>query len=103
MVTLFVLLNNLLKEINFFCLELSNNDLEELIEVDEVKSSKSDELMPQAIEQISELETVSVSLLQRKLRIGYNREARIIETMEMARLVSEMSSNGSREVLVPQQ
>ena len=39
--------------------------------------------------------------MQRKLRIGYNRAARLIETMEIAGVVSAMNANGSREVLVP--
>ena len=51
-------------------------------------SSKSDELMPQAIELISELETVSVSLLQRKLRIGYPRAARLMDELEEKQIVS---------------
>ena len=37
--------------------------------------------------------------MQRKFRIGYNRAARLIETMESAGIVSEMNSNGNREVL----
>ena len=43
----------------------------------------------------------SISSVQRKLRIGYNRAARLIETMEQAGVVSEMGSNGQREVLAP--
>ncbi len=43
----------------------------------------------------------SISAVQRKLRIGYNRAARMIETMEMAGVVTEMNANGSREVLAP--
>ncbi|PIY01443.1 MAG: hypothetical protein COZ23_03160, partial [Hydrogenophilales bacterium CG_4_10_14_3_um_filter_58_23] len=42
----------------------------------------------------------SISLVQRQLRIGYNRAARLIEQMEKAGLVSAMQSNGNREVLV---
>jgi S-DNA-T family DNA segregation ATPase FtsK/SpoIIIE len=40
-------------------------------------------------------------MLQRRLRIGYNRAARLIEQMERAGLVSPMQANGNREVLVP--
>jgi len=42
----------------------------------------------------------SISLVQRHLRIGYNRAARLIEKMENSGLVSPMQSNGSREILV---
>ncbi|HNC86144.1 MAG TPA: DNA translocase FtsK, partial [Agitococcus sp.] len=42
-----------------------------------------------------------ISFVQRKFKIGYNRAARLIEAMEMAGLVSSMQSNGTREVLVP--
>jgi S-DNA-T family DNA segregation ATPase FtsK/SpoIIIE len=43
----------------------------------------------------------SISSVQRKLRIGYNRAARIIEAMEAAGVVTEMGTNGQREVLAP--
>ena len=55
----------------------------------------------EAVNFVLESRRASISAVQRKLRIGYNRAARLIETMEEAGLVSEMSSNGSREVLVP--
>jgi S-DNA-T family DNA segregation ATPase FtsK/SpoIIIE len=61
----------------------------------------SDELYDEAVNFVIESRRASISAVQRKLRIGYNRAARLIETMEEAGLVSEMSSNGSREVLVP--
>ena len=63
----------------------------------------TDELLKDAARMVIESQQASVSMLQRKFRIGYNRAARLIEAMEIAGLVSEMSSNGSREVLVPKQ
>ena len=64
-------------------------------------SEDSDELYDEAVNFVIESRRASISAVQRKLRIGYNRAARLIETMEEAGLVTEMSSNGSREVLVP--
>ena len=64
-------------------------------------SEDADELYDEAVNFVIESRRASISAVQRKLRIGYNRAARLIETMEEAGLVSEMSSNGSREVLVP--
>lgn len=61
----------------------------------------SDELYDEAVNFVIESRRASISAVQRKLRIGYNRAARLIEAMEEVGLVSEMSSNGSREVLVP--
>ncbi len=64
-------------------------------------TDEQDELYDEAVNFVIESRRASISAVQRKLRIGYNRAARLIETMEEAGLVSEMSSNGSREVLVP--
>ena len=69
--------------------------------VDTGSSDEQDELYDEAVNFVIESRRASISAVQRKLRIGYNRAARLIETMEEAGLVSEMSSNGSREVLVP--
>ena len=63
-------------------------------------SEDSDDLYDEAVSFVLESRRASISAVQRKLRIGYNRAARLIESMEEAGLVSEMSSNGSREVLV---
>ena len=64
--------------------------------------TESDEpLYDEAVAFILESRRASISSVQRKLRIGYNRAARLIEAMEEAGVVSAMNSNGSREVLVP--
>lgn len=62
---------------------------------------ESDPLYDQAVAVILENKRASISLVQRYLKIGYNRAARILEQMERAGIVSPMSSNGSREILVP--
>ena len=64
-------------------------------------SDEDDPLYDEAVAFVLESRRASISSVQRKLRIGYNRAARLIETMEAAGVVSEMGSNGSREVLVP--
>ena len=62
---------------------------------------ESDALYDEAVRYVTESRRASISSVQRKLRIGYNRAARLIETMEAAGVVSEMGHNGSREVLAP--
>jgi S-DNA-T family DNA segregation ATPase FtsK/SpoIIIE len=67
----------------------------------EKASGEKDALYDQAVEIVVRTRRPSISLVQRHLRIGYNRAARLIEDMERAGLVSPMQSNGNREVLVP--
>jgi S-DNA-T family DNA segregation ATPase FtsK/SpoIIIE len=62
---------------------------------------EADQLYDEAVRYVTESRKASISSVQRKLRIGYNRAARMIEAMEAAGVVSEMNSNGSREVLAP--
>jgi len=64
-------------------------------------SEQDDALYDEAVNFVIESRRPSISSVQRKLRIGYNRAARLIEAMEAAGVVSAMNSNGSREVLVP--
>ncbi len=62
---------------------------------------EADPLYDQAVEIVLRTRRASISLVQRHLRIGYNRAARLIEQMEQAGMVSAMQTNGNREVLVP--
>jgi len=62
---------------------------------------EKDPLYDQAVDIVVRTRRPSISLVQRHLRIGYNRAARLIEDMERAGLVSPMHTNGNREVLVP--
>ncbi|MCB1701326.1 MAG: DNA translocase FtsK 4TM domain-containing protein [Halioglobus sp.] len=62
---------------------------------------ESDALYDEAVHYVTQSRRASISSVQRKLRIGYNRAARLIETMEAAGVVSSMGSNGQREVLAP--
>lgn len=63
--------------------------------------SESDPMYDEAVAIVLKSRRASISSVQRQLRIGYNRAARLIEQMEKSGLVSSMQSNGNREVLVP--
>jgi len=65
------------------------------------EDSESDLLYDDAVRIVTESRRASISGVQRRLKIGYNRAARMIETMEMAGIVGPLQSNGSREVLAP--
>ena len=62
-------------------------------------SDEMDPLYDEAVQIVTETRKASISYVQRRLKIGYNRAARIIEEMERSGLVSQTGSNGSREVL----
>ena len=62
-------------------------------------NTENDPLYDQAVFIVTESRRASISLVQRRLRIGYNRAARLMETMEAAGLVSTMDSSGNRQVL----
>ena len=63
--------------------------------------AESDVLYDQAVEIVVKSRRASISLVQRHLRIGYNRAARLVEQMEKAGVVTPMQSNGNREVIAP--
>jgi S-DNA-T family DNA segregation ATPase FtsK/SpoIIIE len=62
---------------------------------------ETDPLYDQAVQIVTETRRASVSGIQRRLKIGYNRAARLVETMEQAGLVGPLQANGFREVLAP--
>jgi len=74
---------------------------EEGAELGDIQSAggESDPLYDEAVAIVMKTRRASISSVQRQLRIGYNRAARLIEEMERAGLVSSMQSNGNREVL----
>ncbi len=63
--------------------------------------SESDPLYDQAVQIVTQTRKASISGVQRRLKIGYNRAARMVEAMEMAGIVGPLENNGSREVLAP--
>jgi S-DNA-T family DNA segregation ATPase FtsK/SpoIIIE len=67
----------------------------------EAGGAEADPMYDQAVAVVLKTRRPSISLVQRHLRIGYNRAARLIEQMERAGMVSPMQTNGNREVLVP--
>ena len=63
--------------------------------------AEADPLYDQAVAVVLQNKRASISLVQRHLRIGYNRAARLLEQMEQSGMVSSMSGSGNREILVP--
>jgi S-DNA-T family DNA segregation ATPase FtsK/SpoIIIE len=68
---------------------------------DTASDAEADPMYDQAVEVVLKTRRPSISLVQRNLRIGYNRAARLIEAMEKAGLVSPMNGAGGREVIAP--
>jgi len=75
-----------------------------LVGIDRLSDSadaEQDPLYDQAVQVVMETRKASISGVQRRLKIGYNRAARMVESMEAAGLVGPLQSNGSREILAP--
>ncbi|MBP6057012.1 MAG: DNA translocase FtsK 4TM domain-containing protein [Nitrosomonas sp.] len=77
------------------------SDAGSTLEIKKSAEGEADPLYDEAVAIVVKTRRASISLVQRNLRIGYNRAARLIEEMERAGLVSSMQSNGNREVLAP--
>jgi S-DNA-T family DNA segregation ATPase FtsK/SpoIIIE len=71
------------------------------LEFSDNSCGEKDALYDQAVQIVVETRRASISSIQRRLKIGYNRAARLMEDMEKAGLVSAMESNGNREILIP--
>jgi len=82
-------------------LSAAEEDSEGAAVAGEGDEGEADPMYDQAVEIVLKTRRPSISLVQRHLRIGYNRAARLIEQMERSGLVSAMGSNGNREVIVP--
>ena len=67
----------------------------------ETDVEEDDPLYDQAVRIVTETRRASISAVQRRLKIGYNRAARMVEAMEAAGVVGSLQANGSREVLAP--
>ncbi len=79
----------------------SLDELEAGGEVESGGGVEADALYDQAVDIVVKSRRASISLVQRHLRIGYNRAARLVEQMERAGVVTPMQSNGNREVIAP--
>lgn len=74
---------------------------EPIMGIETVDGGEQDPLYDEAVRIVTETRRASISSVQRRLRIGYNRAARIVEDMERAGVVSTQEANGNREVLAP--
>jgi len=77
------------------------NDEGMVVDPDAAANEEIDALYDQAVQIVTETRKASISYVQRRLKIGYNRSARMIEEMERTGVVGPLESNGSREVLAP--
>jgi S-DNA-T family DNA segregation ATPase FtsK/SpoIIIE len=86
-----------------YMLDLTQANLNESGDSDflDNNSSEKDVLYDQAVQIVIDTRRASISSIQRRLKIGYNRAARLMEDMEKAGLVSAMESNGNRDILIP--
>ncbi len=91
----------LLGEPNYIDVNLSDGSAGDGGSGGDLFDDEQDPLYDEAVAFVTESRKASISSVQRKLKIGYNRAARMIETMEAAGVVSEAGSNGQREVLAP--
>ncbi|WP_423680220.1 recombination-associated protein RdgC [Undibacterium sp. WLHG33] len=93
-------LNQMLEAVTF-ALGGENNQQTDLVQETEAvrNSANDDELLAQATQIVISNDRASISLVQRHLRIGYNRAAHLMEKMEMQGIISPMAANGSRTVL----
>jgi len=64
-------------------------------------NGEADPMYDQAVAVVLQHRRASISLVQRHLRIGYNRAARLLEQMEKSGLVSSMATNGNRDLIIP--
>lgn len=83
-------------------LEAGDEESEDAAGEEGDEDAESDPLYDEAVKIVVETRRASISGVQRRLKIGYNRAARILEAMEDAGIVSPMESNGQREILVPE-
>ncbi|MDN7241231.1 DNA translocase FtsK [Planococcus sp. N028] len=90
-----------------FCIEQQKAQYQEDMiptDVEEVKiEDETDEIYDEAVQLVSEMQTASVSMLQRRFRVGYSRAARIIDQMEQRGVVGPYEGSKPRTVLVPKQ
>jgi DNA segregation ATPase FtsK/SpoIIIE, S-DNA-T family len=96
--------NNVVADLKEHKGDIKQIDLGDELSVDDSKNSNSetdDELYDEAVKIVTTDRKGSISYLQRRLSVGYNRAADLIEAMEKAGVVSAAASNGSREVLAP--
>jgi len=100
----FVSENEISKITDFLREQKINEDIESILldddeSIDTEINETSDELYNEAVSIVKETKKTSISFLQRKLKIGYNRAANLIEAMEAKGILSEPQSNGNRELL----